>query len=108
MDGTIITIISLAVVSSTSIALNFWLCAEARHKNKELNDFIKDAAMLEKTLTDTKAELANEKNHREWAIARIKDQQDVIDQLKSNKVTYKPVLPTMQTKFGNQFQNLKI
>ena len=78
MDGTIITIISLAVVSSASIALNFGFFAEARHKDKECNDFIKDAALLEKQLADTKAELANEKMHREWAIGRIKDQDALI------------------------------
>ena len=92
METTII--ITLLIIAAVSIALNVIQCIERRGEKKEAeksaHELIKESARLEADLEQVKADLENEENHRKWAIGRIKDQQAVIDQLKSNKgKTYK-------------------
>ena len=48
-----------------------------------MNRIIADAARQECELERISGELANEKNHREWAIGRIKDQQTLITGLRN-------------------------
>lgn len=83
MDGLIIAIIALTAISAASIALNIGQYKERQHCQGETNQFIKDAAKLELELARIKDELANEKNHREWAIGRIKDQSTLITGLRN-------------------------
>lgn len=83
MDGLIIAIIVLTAVSAASIALNIGQCKERQHCQAETNEFIKDAAKLELELATVKDELDNERQHREWAIGRIKDKDILINGLRN-------------------------
>lgn len=90
METTII--ITLLVIAATSIAINIIQRIERNGEKKDAeksaHELIKESARLEADLEQVKADLENEENHRKWAIGRIKDQQAVIDQLKSNKGKY--------------------
>lgn len=87
-------IIALAIIAVVSIAYNvkqhYEIKAEKQEAHEAGQEFVKANAKLEVELEEMKAKYENECNHRAWAIGRIKDQQAVIDQLKSNKVAYKP------------------
>jgi hypothetical protein len=81
-------LITLLIVAVASLMLNVYQWAERRNEKKENRQMVEELALLEskhQELTDT---YNNEKLHREWAMGRIKDQQAVIDQLKSNKPVY--------------------
>ena len=81
-------LITLLIVAVPSLMLNVYQWAERRNEKKENRQMVEELALLEakhQELTDT---YNNEKLHREWAMGRIKDQQAVIDQLKSNKPVY--------------------
>ena len=83
-------LITLLIVAAVSLMLNVYQWAEHKAEKRENRQMVEELALLEskhQELTDT---YNNEKLHREWAMGRIKDQQAVIDQLKSNKATYKP------------------
>ena len=83
-------LITLLIVAVASLMLNVYQWTEHKVEKRENRQMVEELALLEskhQELTDT---YNNEKLHREWAMGRIKDQQAVIDQLKSNKVTYKP------------------
>ena len=83
-------LITLLIVAVASLMLNVYQWTERKAEKRENRQMVEELALLEskhQELTDT---YNNEKLHREWAMGRIKDQQAVIDQLKSNKVTYKP------------------
>ena len=85
--------ITLLIITAASIALNVFQFMERRAERKQHHGLIAEAARLEDSYNELKATYENEKLHKEWAIGRIKDQQAVIDQLKSNimpKRTYKP------------------
>lgn len=83
-------LITLTIIAITSLLMNGAQWVERRIERKETEKFIREGARLEEELKSLTATYNNEKLHREWAMGRIKDQQAVIDQLKSNKVTYKP------------------
>ena len=81
-------LITLLIVAAVSLMLNVYQWAEHKAEKRENRQMVEELALLEskhKELTDT---YNNEKLHREWAMGRIKDQQAVIDQLKSNKTVY--------------------
>lgn len=82
--------ITLLIVAASSLMLNVYQWAERKAERKETDKLVADAAQLEYKYNDLLKTYQNEKLHRQWAIGRINDQQAVIDQLKSNKVTYKP------------------
>ena len=84
------TTITLLIVAASSLMLNVYQWAERKAERKETDKLVADAAQLEYKYNDLLKTYQNEKLHRQWAIGRINDQQAVIDQLKSNKVTYKP------------------
>jgi len=80
-------IITIVVVS---VAGNVAQMIARRNARKETDGYISELAKMEAKMDDLYAKYENEENHRKWAIGRIKDQQAVIDQLKSNKgKTYK-------------------
>lgn len=106
MDGLIITIIAFAVISAASIAINVWQYKSHKASKNETSRLIKDAAKLELELTDVKEKLANETNHREWAIGRIKDQSATIRSLEkhlksSSKDRWRQWQERQQGKEGN-------
>ena len=76
--------ITLLIVAAASIAMNVLQWRERKAERAEHNEAIANAAKLEAKLDSLQAEYENECNHRAWAIGRIKDQQALIDQLKSN------------------------
>lgn len=81
-------LITLLIVAAVSLMLNVYQWAEHKAEKRENRQMVEELALLEAKhheLTDT---YNNEKLHREWAMGRIKDQQAVIDQLKSNKTVY--------------------
>lgn len=81
-------LITLLIVAAVSLMLNVYQWAEHKAEKRENRQMVEELALLEskhQELTDT---YNNEKLHREWAMGRIKDQQAVIDQLKSNKTVY--------------------
>lgn len=82
--------ITLLIVAASSLMLNVYQWAERKAEKRENMQMVADAAQLEYKYNDLLKTYQNEKLHRQWAIGRINDQQAVIDQLKSNKVTYKP------------------
>lgn len=85
--------ITLLIITAASIALNVFQFMERRIEKKEVNKLVADGALLEQEHQKLTAVYNNEKLHKEWAIGRIKDQQAVIDQLKSNimfKKAYRP------------------
>ena len=85
--------ITLLIITAASIALNVFQLMERKGEKKELNKLVADGALLEQEHKKLTAVYENEKLHKEWAIGRIKDQQAVIDQLKSNimpKKAYRP------------------
>jgi len=82
--------ITLLIVAASSLMLNVYQWAERKAEKRENRQMVADAAQLESKYNDLLKTYQNEKLHRQWAIGRINDQQAVIDQLKSNKVTYKP------------------
>ena len=85
--------ITLLNITAASIALNVFQLMERKGEKKELNKLVADGALLEQEHKKLTAVYENEKLHKEWAIGRIKDQQAVIDQLKSNimpKKAYRP------------------
>ena len=82
--------ITLLIVAASSLMLNVYQWAERKAERKETDKLVAYAALLEYKYNDLLKTYQNEKLHRQWAIGRINDQQAVIDQLKSNKVTYKP------------------
>ena len=82
--------ITLLIVAASSLMLNVYQWAERKAERKGTDKLVADAAQLEYKYNDLLKTYQNEKLHRQWAIGRINDQQAVIDQLKSNKVTYKP------------------
>ena len=85
--------ITLLIITAASIALNVFQFMERRIEKKEVNKLVAEGALLEQEHQKLTAVYNNEKLHKEWAIGRIKDQQAVIDQLKSNimpKKAYRP------------------
>lgn len=85
--------ITLLIITAASIALNVFQFMERRIEKKEVNKLVEKSALLEQEHQKLTADYINEKLHKEWAIGRIKDQQAVIDQLKSgipSKKTFKP------------------
>jgi uncharacterized membrane protein YhiD involved in acid resistance len=78
-------IITIVVVS---VAGNVAQMIARRNARKETDGYISELAKMEAKMDDLYAKYENEENHRKWAIGRIKDQQAVIDQLKSNKSKY--------------------
>ena len=94
--------ITLLIITAASIALNVFQFMERKAERKQHHGLIAEAARLEDSYNELKATYEhqkltavynNEKLHKEWAIGRIKDQQAVIDQLKSNimpKKAYRP------------------
>lgn len=85
--------ITLLIITAASIALNVFQLMERKGEKKELNKLVADGALLEQEHKKLTAVYENEKLHKEWAIGRIKDQQAVIEQLKSNimpKKAYRP------------------
>ena len=85
--------ITLLIITAASIALNVFQLMERKGEKKELNRLVADGALLEQEHKKLTAVYENEKLHKEWAIGRIKDQQAVIDQLKSNIMSKKAYRP---------------
>lgn len=84
MTAIIITIVVVSVAGNVAQMIT------RRNARKETDGYISELAKMEAKMDDLYAKYENEENHRKWAIGRIKDQQAVIDQLKSNKgKTYK-------------------
>ena len=83
-------LITLTIIAITSLLMNGAQWVERRYERKDTERIIREGARLEEELKSLTATYNNEVLHRQWAMGRIKDQQAVIDQLKSNKVTYKP------------------
>lgn len=79
--------IALIIIAAASIVMNVVLWLDKKAARKECNQFIADNAALELRLNELTQKYDNEVKHREWAIGRIKDQQNVINQLERN---YKP------------------
>ena len=80
---TAVTTITLLILAAASLAFNGYQWAERRAERRDANAFIAKGARMEVELDKTKSELANEVNHREWAIGRIKDQQVLISGLRN-------------------------
>jgi len=81
-------VITLLIIAVASLVLNVYQYAEGRAKKKEIEKIVIDATRVEEKLAELQKTYDNEVLHKKWAIGRIKDQQAVIDQLKSNKSKY--------------------
>lgn len=82
--------ITLLIIAAASIALNVYQFMERRAERRSTDKLIADGAVLEERLAKMTELYNNEVLHKEWAIGRIKDQQAVIDQLKSGVMPRKP------------------
>lgn len=90
--------ITLLIITAASIALNVFQFMERRIEKKEVNKLVEKSALLEQEHQKLTAVYNNEKLHKEWAIGRIKDQQAVIDQLKSNIMSKKAYRPRKEVR----------
>ena len=81
-------LITLIIIAITSLLMNGAQWVERRYERKDTERIIREGARLEEELNSLTATYNNEVLHRQWAMGRIKDQQAVIDQLKSNKPVY--------------------
>ena len=81
-------LITLTIIAITSLLMNGAQWVERRVERKDTERIIREGARLEEELKSLTATYNNEVLHRQWAMGRIKDQQAVIDQLKSNKPVY--------------------
>lgn len=81
-------LITLIIIAITSLLMNGAQWVERRYERKDTERIIREGARLEEELKSLTATYNNEVLHRQWAMGRIKDQQAVIDQLKSNKPVY--------------------
>jgi hypothetical protein len=73
--------ITLLVLAIASLMCNVAQYQERRIERKEANGYIKTLAKMEGQLAEAQQTYLNEKNHREWAIGRIKDQATLIKTL---------------------------
>lgn len=82
-------LVTAIILACASLMLNVYQWAERKNERKELTNLISKGARLEDKVNDLQAKYDNEVLHKNWAIGRIKDQQAVIDQLKSVAPTKK-------------------
>lgn len=73
--------ITLLVLAIASLMCNAVQYQERRIERKETNGYIKTLAQMESELAEVRETYLNEKNHREWAIGRIKDQDALVKNL---------------------------
>lgn len=73
--------ITLLVLAIASLMCNVAQYQERRIERKEANGYIAELAKMEGQLAEAQQTYLNEKNHREWAIGRIKDQATLIKSL---------------------------
>ena len=73
--------ITLLVLAIASLMCNVAQYQERRIERKETNGYIAELAKMEGQLAEAQQTYLNEKNHREWAIGRIKDQATLIKSL---------------------------
>ena len=82
-------LVTAIILACASLMLNVYQWAERKNERKELAKLISKGARLEDKVNDLQTKYDNEVLHKNWAIGRIKDQQAVIDQLKSNIMSKK-------------------
>lgn len=82
--------ITLLILAIASLMCNVAQYQERRIERKEANGYIKTLAKMEGQLAEAQQTYLNEKNHREWAIGRIKDQATLIKTLERMLKTASP------------------
>ena len=82
--------ITLLILAIASLMCNVAQYQERRIERKEANGYIAELAKMEGELAEARETYLNEKNHREWAIGRIKDQATLIKTLERMLKTSSP------------------
>jgi hypothetical protein len=94
--------ITLLILAIASLMCNVAQYQERRIERKETNGYIADLAKMEGQLAEAQQTYLNEKNHREWAIGRIKDQATLI---KSLEKLLKAASPRKYNEFKSHYSH---
>jgi hypothetical protein len=94
--------ITLLVLAIASLMCNVAQYQERRIERKETNGYIAELAKMEGQLAEAQQTYLNEKNHREWAIGRIKDQATLI---KSLEKLLKAASPRKYNEFKSHYSH---